>query len=200
MIKTLIFDLGNVLIRFDHNRIAARLESFTESSRQKILAKVVSAELTHNYNLGNITTLEFLDAVKKDLNSNICPADLSKAWNSTFDIEPILSDRLLKRLSDRYRLLALSDTNELHFEFMKSTFRILENFDEFILSYEIGTTKPSIQIFERAVEKAGCSPGECFFIDDIETNVEGARSVGINSVQFLSPSGLENDLILRGLI
>jgi FMN phosphatase YigB (HAD superfamily) len=54
-------------------------------------------------------------------------------------------------------------------------------------------------IYQKAVEAAGCQPGECFFTDDIEAYVEAARAQGIDAVQFHSAAQIEAELHRRGV-
>jgi putative hydrolase of the HAD superfamily len=69
-----------------------------------------------------------------------------------------------------------------------------------VLSYEVGAMKPAPEIYREAVAKAGCSPGEIFFTDDIAMNVEAAREHGIDAVQFQSLPQLEDDMRSRGIV
>lgn len=199
MIKTIISDLGNVVVSFDHPKTAEKLRAVTERTSDKLFAETISPDLVHEYNFGLITTVGSFNSVNRELGSNMSFDYFSDVWNSTFGPEPILSEHFLESLSERYRLLALSDINELHFDFLEKNFLILDHFDDFILSFEVCSSKPSTAIFESALAIAGCSPDECLFIDDMEPNVEAARSIGINAVHFLSAPQLEADLKVRNV-
>lgn len=74
-----------------------------------------------------------------------------------------------------------------------------ELFDAFVMSGEIGMTKPTIEIFEYAALQLGVEPEECVMIDDIEKNVEGARMAGMQAIQFTSRQQLEAELRLLGV-
>ena len=126
--------------------------------------------------------------------------DFVAAWNSIFALEPIVSKSLIERLSKKYRLIILSDTNELHFEFIKRNFPILRFFDDFVLSYKVGFVKPSPEIFRVAVKKAKCAAKECFFTDDKESNVAGAIKFGIRAVHFESAAQFEREITSRNLL
>lgn len=200
MIKTIILDLGNVVIPFDHSRIAEKLRRVIARSHNKAIARANFSDLAGSYNRGRVTTSEFLDAFNSSFDSEISIEYFSDAWNSTFGLEPILPDALVRRLSENYQLMALSDTNELHFKFLTKNFPILDHFDDFILSFEVGVTKPAKEIFDFAKQRANCSFDECIFIDDLEINVEGARSLGMPAIRFLTSKRLEKDLKARNLI
>lgn len=194
MIKTLIFDLGNVIVRFDHSRIVQRIEQFCELKSDEVYSKIFASTFVHDYDHGRISSLEFYDKAKELLDLQMSFNDFSVAWNCTFDLEPILPEELIKSLSEKYRLLILSDTNELHFEFIRENFRALNYFDDYVLSYQIGAIKPAPEIFRATIERANCLPEECFFTDDREPNVLGAEKVGINAIQFISAERFMKDL------
>jgi glucose-1-phosphatase len=194
MIKTLIFDLGNVIVRFDHSRIVQRIEQFCDFSGDDIYNQMFTSDVVRDYDSGKISSAEFFAKVKEKLNLRMSFSEFADAWNSTFDLKPILPKELFKTLAEKYRLLVLSDTNELHFEFIKRNFLLMRHFDDYVLSYKTGTLKPYPEIFQVAVEKANCLPEECFFTDDRAGNIEGAREAGINAVLFETGEKLYEDL------
>src|SRR3990170_3516731 len=93
---------------------------------------------------------------------------------------------LIERLKKDFRLCLLSNTNELHFEFIRKNFPVVYKFDMWVLSYEAGVMKPDPEIFRIALRKAGIEAEEAIFIDDIRGHVFGAQGLGINSVEFKS--------------
>jgi putative hydrolase of the HAD superfamily len=200
MIKTFIFDLGNVIVSFDHNKTAAGLANVCAQASDVIFGKAISSPLVREYNLGRISSEEFFDQVRRELDLRMSFAEFSAAWNCTFEMEPLISERFIKNLANKYKLLLLSDTNELHFDYIREHFPVLDHFDDFILSHKAGAAKPSPEIFQIAVEKSECLPEECFFIDDLALNVEGAKKFGINAFQFVSEVTLEEELKACSLI
>jgi HAD superfamily hydrolase (TIGR01509 family) len=64
----------------------------------------------------------------------------------------------------------------------------------------VGAAKPEAKIYREAIARAQCSPEECFFIDDLAVNIEAARELGMEAVQFLSEEQLEKELRARGLL
>lgn len=199
MIKTFIFDLGNVIVSFNHNKIVEKLQSGCALTSNDIFAKAISSKLVNDYNLGKISSAEFFDLLSNELQLKMEFADFSQVWNCTFELEPIIPLQIIKKLSENYRLIILSDTNELHFDFIEENFPILEYFDDFVLSHKVGAVKPSEEIFRLVIEKADCLPEECIFIDDLKQNVESAKKYGLNAIQFISADELEAELRKRNL-
>jgi FMN phosphatase YigB (HAD superfamily) len=184
--KTIIFDIGNVIVSFDHSRIAEKFRRMRGNSESNETATAVSATLVRSYNLGLVSTKQFFDSVNLELQSNMSFEYFCDAWNSTFGRDPLIPEQFIHELAGDFRLLALSDTNELHFTYLRREFPILNRFDDFILSFEVGLLKPSSQIFEIALEKSNCSADQCVFIDDMQMNVEGAEKAGLKAVRFYS--------------
>ena len=94
----------------------------------------------------------------------------------------------------------VSNTNTLHFEMIRETYgHLLRHFDHLVLSYEVHAMKPQAEIFQAAVERAGCRPQECFYTDDIAAYIEAARRMGIDAVTFESRIQLEGEMRRRGI-
>ncbi len=200
MIKTIIFDLGNVIVSFDHRKTSKRLADVFKHTDDVIYEKAVTSEIVREYNLGRLSTDEFIAAINREFDGQIVYEDFYAAWNCTFLPEPIVSERLIETLSKKYKLLILSDTNEMHFDFIRENYPIMNYFDDFVVSHKVNVVKPAAEIFQKAVELADCLPEECLFIDDLAANVEGAQRFGIQAVQFVSPQQLEADLKARDLL
>lgn len=200
MIKTFIFDLGKVIVPFELDNQMKILEAVCDLNHAVIRQKIFAAEELMLFETGKISAAELFEVLKKQLNLRMNFAEFTAAWNSIFILEPIISENFIEKLSKKYRLIILSDTNELHFEFIRQNFPVLRFFDDFVLSYKVGFAKPSAEIFQAAVEKAGCAAEECFFTDDKEANVVGAATFGINAVQFVSAEQFEREIKLRNLL
>ncbi|MEM7521025.1 MAG: HAD family phosphatase [Pseudomonadota bacterium] len=85
-------------------------------------------------------------------------------------------------------------------EGVKAHPRLAKAFDVLVVSGQEGVMKPDPAIFHLLCERAKVAPSDCIFIDDGMHNVEGARAVGMDGVQFTSPDALETDLAARGLL
>jgi glucose-1-phosphatase len=194
MIKTFIFDLGKVIVPYDHDRGLLILEEHCGISIDDLRTRIYASEELNSYQTGRIFSQEFYEALKEILNFRFDFEEFARIWNHTFILTPLIEESVIEKLAKKFRLLILSDTNKLHFEFIRQHFPILRHFDDFVLSYEVGALKPSEEIFRAAIEKAKCRAEECFFTDDILINVEAARKAGINAVQFVSSEQFQEDV------
>jgi putative hydrolase of the HAD superfamily len=117
-------------------------------------------------------------------------------WNEIFIENPEVSEMILLQRGT-WRLGLLSNTNALHFNYVLSKFPIVQVFDRWILSHEVGFKKPAIEIFQKAVAWAGVEPENILFIDDLKKNVDAALSLGIQGIHFVSARQLREELSKR---
>jgi len=127
------------------------------------------------------------------------PEEFCDTFNCIFT-DTLVPESLLETLAARYRLVLLSNTNAIHFPWIRERYPLLRHFHDLVLSYEVKAMKPDPEIYRAAVAKAGCRPEECFYTDDIAQFVEGARAVGIDAVQFVDAAQLERELRARGIL
>jgi FMN phosphatase YigB (HAD superfamily) len=198
MHKAIIFDLGKVLVPFDFKIGYRALELACPYRAEEIPRRIAKTGLVELLEKGLIGPLDFVDRLSKALELRLEYADFCRAWSSIF-CGQLLADALLESLAARYRLLLLSNTNAIHWEMIRANYRMIRYFHDRILSFEVHSMKPERKIFEAAVARAGCRADECFFTDDIGENVEAAKRLGIDAVQFESPAQLEEEMTRRGI-
>lgn len=108
---------------------------------------------------------------------------------------------LLDELRGRYRLAALSNSNELHWARNTNELRIIELFEFAIASHEVGVCKPHPDIYKAAIDRAKVSsPHAIVFFDDIKANVEAAKSAGMRAYQVRGVDELRACLIRERLL
>jgi HAD superfamily hydrolase (TIGR01493 family) len=199
LIKTVIFDLGKVLIPFDFSRGYLALEKLCPHAAADIPKRLSTTDLVNRFETGLIEPRDFVREISRFLDLRISYEDFCGIWAGVFLPATLVPESLLEGISARYRMLVLSNTNALHFDMVRETYPLLRHFDDFVLSYEVKAMKPDPVIYQEAIARAQCRPEECFYTDDIAAYVEGARRQGINAVQFESREQLERDLAARGV-
>lgn len=199
MIKTVIFDLGKVIVPFDFARGYRGMSKHCSHAPEEIPKRIGSTGLVPRFESGQIEPEQFVEQLCGALGAKIDYQRFCQIWSSIFLPETLIPEQLLEGLRRRHRLLLLSNTNAIHFEMIRENYPLLRHFDDFVLSYEVGAMKPSPRIYKAALERADCEPGECFFTDDIPEYVAGARQAGIDAVQFHSAEQIERELRARGV-
>lgn len=208
--KILYFDLGKVLVEFSHERMFQQMAEVAgispEAVREAIFGNEDARAAQWRYETGHITTDEFFDQFCQATGSSPDRKRLADAVCDIFSpIEPTWE--LVRSLAAAgNRLALLSNTNSLQWDYVTDgRFPIVamgqpvSAFDWAILSYEVGSMKPDHAIYDAAIQRAGVAADEVFFTDDRQENVEGARAVGIDAVQFVDCEGLISQLRERGV-
>jgi putative hydrolase of the HAD superfamily len=198
-VKTVIFDLGNVIVPFDIERGYTALQAHCRHSTAEIAALVRASSIVPQLEAGQMSPQDFVRRFSAVLGLDIGFQRFCELWNGIFLPGEIVPPSLLAGLHQRYRLLALSNTNAIHFDTVRRQYPILKHFDDCVLSFEVGVSKPDPRIYEIALTRAGCLPSECFFTDDVPSYVEAAQRAGMEAVRFESVSQLERDLAARGI-
>lgn len=184
IIKTIIFDFGDVFINLDKPAIERELFKLG-------VPETISLDLYHiasEYEKGLICTEELITHFNKKF-PNIATKDFVKAWNSIILDFPEHRLEFIEKLSkdNKYQLILLSNTNDLHIEQVIENMslpryeRFKNSFDMFYLSQEIHLSKPSPSIYEFVLNQNNLQADECFFIDDLKENTDAASKLGIHS-------------------
>ena len=195
----MIFDLGRVIVPLDFSRSFQELAVIINCAPEEVPRRIGASDLVVRFESGAMEPREFARELMAQLGADLDYGEFCRIWNGIFLPEPLIPEDLLTGLKRRYRLFLLSNTNAIHFPMLRETYPLLDHFDEYVLSYEVGVMKPERRIFEEAVARAGCAAGECFFTDDLEENVEAARDAGLDAAQFLSAEQLLSELRTRGI-
>jgi putative hydrolase of the HAD superfamily len=200
MIKTVIFDLGKVIIPFDFKRGIERMAPFCKyDAMTGIPERIRGKDLYARFESGQLEPDAFFREMSDLLEFSCGYEEFCDAWSAIFYPETLIPESMLEGLKRNYRLVLLSNTNAIHFDMVSERYPLLRHFDEYVLSYKVRAMKPSPRIFEAAIAAAQCAPEECFYTDDIAEYVEGARRLGMDAVQFESREQIERELRARGV-
>ena len=180
MIKNIIFDFGDVFLNLDK---IATLKAFSLLGDFQVTSKI--QEINNLYEVGKISTTQFLESYQR-IFPKASKNQLIQAWNAILLDFPkyrldFLQDLALKR---DYKLILLSNTNELHIDWVKENISFYETFKScfhsFYLSHEIHLRKPNSDIFKFVLEEHKISPHQTIFIDDTKENTDSAAKLGIH--------------------
>jgi FMN phosphatase YigB (HAD superfamily) len=198
-IKTIVFDFGRVVGFFDHHLTTKRLADHSGLPMEELHAHLFGNALEDDYESGRMSTEEFLQRLREVCRLT-CPDEIvANAWADIFWPNQEVC-ALLPLLKPRYRLLLGSNTNELHArQFCGQFAEWLLPFDALVLSYQIGVRKPKAGFFEHCTRLADGAPAECLFIDDLPTNVAGARACGWQGIVYTDFPDLCKQLAVLGI-
>jgi glucose-1-phosphatase len=199
--KAVIFDLGNVLVDFDHRIASSKVAKFSDRSEEDIYNLIFDSPSTELFEEGKISPEDFFKDVKKTLNLSLSYEEFVPIWNEIFffserNLEACNIARLLKQ---SYRVALLSNINILHFEYVRETFPILDAFHDIITSFEVGARKPKKEIYEKTLDILEAKAPEAFYTDDRKELIKSAKDLGIKAHVFISPEQLKKDLKSEGI-
>ncbi len=194
MIKSILCDLGNVIAFFDSSRIVQGLARHSDKKEQFVRDFFISSSARKKFDVGRISARQFFRDFSDNLSLNIGFGEFKKIWASCFLSKNADLEKLLRSIRKDYRLVLLSNTDEIHFNFIKDKFGVMDIFDDLVLSYEVGYAKPHPMIYLNAIKKARAFPRKIVYIDDIKAFVWAAKFFGIRSVQYTGFKKLESDL------
>ena len=198
-ITAITFDLGNVLVKVDHLRFCRQMAALAGLSPQQVYVQVFESSLEPGYDTGRITSREFYARVTAHFGVTLAYARFCELWCDIFDPMDGMA-AVVANLAPRFPLFLLSNTNSLHFDYIRARFdAILQPFQDLILSYEVGRRKPDAAIYQALIQRVQRPPEEILFLDDKATFVEGARGQDLVAWQFRSPQELQQDLERCGL-
>jgi putative hydrolase of the HAD superfamily len=197
--QTIIFDFGNVIGYFDHERTLRRLAPFTDMTPAQMRAAVYDTSLEDAYEAGQVSTDDFLAEVERRWRLRCARAEAAAAIADIFHPNEAVC-ALIPRLKPRYRLLLGSNTNDLHSQQFRRQFAdTLAHFDGLVMSHEIKVRKPQRGFFEHCSGLAKSPPERCVFIDDLPSNIAGARACGLHGIVFTDYRDLETRMRTLGI-
>jgi FMN phosphatase YigB (HAD superfamily) len=201
-IEVILFDLGNVILPFNHYKIAEKLSRFTKNKEFQDPKRIFSylfdfkKGAVNGYEVGKVSSIQFFKSLKKYLHLSLSFEEFIPIWNDIFTENQEVS-KIILSLKEKEKLGLISNTNPLHFDYILSKFPIIHIFDKWILSHEVGFKKPAIEIFQKAIEWASVEPGKILFIDDMQGHVEVAVSLGMQGIHFVSAQQLKEELYIK---
>ena len=187
-IKNIIFDLGNVLIDIDYNKTTRAFEDLGFKDFKGNYSPLKMNSLFEDLETGKITDAAFYEGVRTAGKIALTNEQIGTAWNALFMDFRMESLAFLEKITGKYQLYLLSNTNSIHYSAFKEIFTRntgKQSLDDYFIkayySHLIGFRKPDLASYEFVLKDAGINAGETLFIDDLPNNIEGAKAAGIQT-------------------
>lgn len=196
-IRNIIFDIGNVVVRWSPALIVERAFG-PEKGTADFAAQLFGAPIWMAINRGELTEAE----AKRDYckGFGLTPDETDAMFfhiKDSQELVPGTIDVMEKLASRGYRLFALTDNVHEIVAYLKQRYDFWKHFEGAAVSAELGMMKPSAEIYRYLLDTYGLAGEETLFLDDVEANVMGARNVGMKSFQFTSAEQAVADM--RGI-
>lgn len=185
MIKNYIFDMGNVLLSFDDDYLLSFYID-NEDDKKIVQKELLRSEEWRRADMGDISDDELLESVLKRIPERLHESASNVFLNWHHLMEPVkYAEEYIKQLkAEGKRVFVLSNAPLRFSDLEKSYPSIFSLFDGIVVSAREKAVKPDDKIYKILLERYNLNPSECFFYDDLEANIEGAKRNGIDGEIF----------------
>lgn len=192
-IKNLIFDLGGVLYQVDYQKVTDKLQALSPHIH---FSQLKQDPIFDDFEIGKINPQEFRNAIRSLAQMpHLTDSQIDEIWNSM--LIGLFPDRraLLQKLSTKYRIVLLSNANQIHYDYIYEECKpIFDMMQKIYFSFQIGLRKPHPEVFYYVLKEMNFQPSETLFIEDTIIHIQGAQSCGLNTLHVTQPYDLENQL------
>jgi len=199
MLRTILFDLGNVLVYFSHDRMCHQIGEVLGRSGADVRRMLIDSGWMWDFERGRLSERDLIHLLERELSAAIDPQAVATASSDIFTLnEPMLP--VLQLLKEQgLRLVLLSNTSPWHVDWVRRNWPVLDPFDELVLSYQVGAIKPEAPAYEAALQAIRCRPDECFYTDDVPKYVARGREFGLHAEVFTDADSLRGYLRPHGI-
>ena len=179
-----IFDLGNVIVDIDFNRVLGAWSDFSRVPLATLKQSFVMGEAFHQHERGEISDEVFAEKLCHEMELPLSYEQFSHGWQAVFVAQRPEVIAIMRALREQgHRVVVLSNTNRLHTTFWPDEYpEIRGAADKIYLSQEMGMRKPEARIYQAVLQAEGFSASDAVFFDDNADNIEGANQLGITSI------------------
>lgn len=188
MIKTIIFDMGGVIITLDSNEAMKRFKGLGLKDAEKILDPYCQSGVFGDLEEGKVSEEEYHQALENMVGRKLTFQEIQHCWLGYMVDVPALKLEAIRKLKDEgYRVVLLSNTNPYvtkwtdSKEFSGDGHSIGEYFDAMYRSYEVKYMKPDENFFRYVLSEEKILPEEVLFVDDGPRNCAAASELGIRT-------------------
>ncbi len=198
---TIIFDIGNVLVGWNP-RLLYRKVFATEAEVEHFMTHIATLDWNEAQDAGRPVAEGTAELVARHPEFEREIRLYYDRWTESFSGPIPGTVAILRRLhaTGNYRLLALTNWSAELFPWARESFDFLQLFEDIMVSGEVKLKKPWPEIYQLLHDTYDLqSFDRCVFIDDSERNVAAARAAGLDSIRFLDPGQLAEELRRRGV-
>jgi epoxide hydrolase-like predicted phosphatase len=198
-IKTIIFDLGGVIINLYVEKTISAFSILSGLSEKEVEKAYLSADVFKEYEKGLISDAEFRQSLKDEFNLKASEKEIDQAWNAMLGDIPMGRIESVKNLIRNYKCIVLSNTNAIHERAFHTILsdsysyqHLKELFHEVYFSHELNQRKPDHEIYENVLRRSETEPDEALFMDDGQANLDSACRLGIHTLLIPRNDGFMN--------
>jgi putative hydrolase of the HAD superfamily len=195
-----VFDLGGVVVAWNPDDIIERAVADPATrplAKRHIMQHPDWLELDRG-------TLEIEEAIRRATVRSGLDEALVRSVVDSVPASLVANDEtvaLMRRVKAAGNAVyCLSNMPTGSFAYLEQRYDFWDIFDGVVISARVHYCKPEREIYEHLLNAYDLVPGETVFIDDVAANVEGARAVGIQAIQFIDVTQTEKALRQLGCL
>ena len=198
--RAIIFDCGGVIFDFSPDNVFKHWATVSNKDPNTLEQKFKFSEVYYRFERGEIDPAAFREHTMNMLGLTINDEDFDRGWNNLHgELVPGIEE-LLHDLQEDYRLVALTNTNEIHAEKWQIVCRpLLHYFEKVFSSHEIHARKPERNAYEIVLKYLDLAPDEVIFLDDNPEYVRAAADLQIKTIHVTSFKQMVSDLKKLGV-
>ena len=144
-------------------------------------AKKIKKEIVSQVDIGTISEEELYNEIGSL--AGVLPETVKSEWMDLVKINSELID-FIKKIKDKYKIVLLSNASETFLKRILNKYKLYDLFDNIIISSKEKLVKPSMEIYNLAINRMNVKPKEALIIDDNIVNIEGAKQAGIEGILY----------------
>ena len=188
-LKVALFDMGGVVVEIHPHRVFECWSEATGLPPSHFSRRWQNDSSMASYETGKISFNKYVEFMEGKLEARMSLANWTYGWNALVGECYDTVFEQVGLLAQELPVYCLTNSNPEHESVWAHKYREqLSVFKEIFNSSTIGLRKPDLEVYEYVLKQIGVKPEECFFIDDLRSNVEAARSLGVEAFQTPGPN------------
>jgi HAD superfamily hydrolase (TIGR01509 family) len=189
-INVMFFDLGGVLVDVNEAKLLHNFQELTQSDPERVRA--IFTDLRDDYEAfqrGHLEKKDFYKKTRAAFDGGFSFHSIETAYTDMFDLKYDIVE-IAQKLSRQVRISLISNTDELHYEYILEKYPELSIFEQPTTSFQAHSLKPEPVIYRSALHKLGIEAQHALFIDDKAENIAGANAIGMSGILFSNAENL----------
>ncbi len=184
-IPNIVFDLGGVLLNINPENSVNQFKAIGLTDTSRIQHEYRENGLFDRLEKGELSPKAFRNQIRQYIDAEVSDQEIDHAWNAMLLDFPHERLLLLQELRKTHKIFLLSNTNIIHWEYYTQKLKeiygveLSDCFEKDYFSHDMGLRKPDTNIYQELLRAENLKAEETLFIDDMYSNVEAARRVGM---------------------
>lgn len=195
-----VFDLGKVLVDFDYSIAGRRIAAQSKLSAAEVQNYLDHSPLLYRYETGLMTRQEFFETVRAHTGFHGSIVEFGNFFADIFTEMPEMTALHAALRGNGVPTYIFSNTNDLAIEHIRRAFPFFANFDDYILSYEVGAMKPAAKIYEALEAMTGKHGAQLVYLDDRQENIAAGAARGWQTILQTEPAKSRTAIEQLGLL